>query len=48
MRVGKILPQVKNILGPCYFITYSTFGMCSKSIFEKKAANRPALLENLP
>ena len=35
MRVGKILPQVKNILRPCYCIKYSTFGMCSKSIFEK-------------
>ena len=47
MRVGKILPQVKNILGPCYFITYSTFGMCSKSIFEKSCESARPIIYRL-
>ena len=37
MRVGKILTQTKNILELFYPIGYSTFGISSKSIFEKSS-----------
>ena len=37
MRVGKILTHIKNILELVYPIGYSTFGISSKSIFEKSS-----------
>ena len=48
MRVGKIFTQTKNILELFYPIGYSTFGISSKSIFEKssKSAHPIKYLQN--